>query len=119
MESVLIVDNDMALSRSLELHLQLKKYNAISVCNGKDGLALANKWKPDFILVDRDFPDTEFLRDIQAKVLQDEMNCKVVIIGNDIGHSRIAVKENQRSGVHGYLSKPFRLDDLFSVLQDS
>ena len=118
MESVLIVDGDRTMSRQLELCLQLNKFNAISVTNVADGLTIADKWRPDFILVDKDFQDTQFMRDIQSKVLEDEIDCKVVMIGST-RKSRKTARGKKSSGVHEYIDKPFQMDDIFSVLRSN
>src|ERR1700675_2951169 len=53
---IMIVDDDPALRQALNLRLRANHYQTVSACDGYSALALANKERPDLILLDLGLP---------------------------------------------------------------
>jgi len=52
----MIVDDDPALRQALNLRLRANNYDVVSACDGYSALALAQKERPDVILLDLGLP---------------------------------------------------------------
>jgi two-component system response regulator VicR len=52
MKTILVVDDEYALVESITELLQEEGYRVVSAGNGRDGLAMLQKEKPDLVLVD-------------------------------------------------------------------
>ena len=53
---VMVVDDDPALRQALNLRLRANDYEVVSACDGYSALALAQKERPDLILLDLGLP---------------------------------------------------------------
>ena len=56
METVLIIEDDAALSRGLKDNFSFQGYNVLLAADGEKGLALAVDAKPDLIVLDLMLP---------------------------------------------------------------
>jgi len=59
MAKVLIVDDDISLQTTLTTHLTLEGFTIVNANNGKRGLQLAYRERPDLLLLDVFMPDQD------------------------------------------------------------
>ncbi len=57
MSSILIIDDDQALCRSLEIQLTTQGHEVKYANSAAEGLNLFNEWSPDLIFLDLMLPD--------------------------------------------------------------
>jgi two-component system response regulator AtoC len=113
MATILIIDDEEALVRSLSFALRAEGYEVHGAHTGSDGLAAADRVGPAIIMLDLRLPDMsgqqvlEFLKKRHPRI-------PVVMISAH-GDTREAVRA-VKAGAVDYLSKPFELDELFHVL---
>jgi two-component system cell cycle response regulator CtrA len=108
---VLLVDDDAAIARSIELMLRIEEINVYRTDLGEEGVDLGKIYDYDIILLDLNLPDIsgyEVLRSLRsAKVVT-----PVLIL------SRLANIEDKIRGLglgaDDYLSKPFHKDELIA-----
>jgi two-component system response regulator AtoC len=112
MNSILIIDDDQALCRSLELQLKDKNYHTKSACNVAEGMLMANSFTPDLILLDLNLPDKSGLDVLPHFVA----NGHTVVIMTGELKNKLAI-EAMRLGAFDYLRKPLDLDNVLSVLK--
>jgi len=112
MNTILVIDDDKALCRSLELQLRVENYLTKSAYNVADGVDMANSLKPDLILLDLNLPDKSGLEVLPFFVENDHT---VVIMTGE--QNNMLVIEAMRLGAYDYLRKPLDLDGVLSVLQ--
>jgi len=114
MSRILIIDDDTALCRSLEIQLREQGHEVTWASDAAAGLARLAQRKPDLLLLDLKLPDEnglEVLRLVQAE----HGDVPVVMI---TGHQDMkATIEAMRGGAFDYLRKPFELDDLFLMIE--
>ncbi len=70
---VLIIEDDTALSRSIELMLQSEQINVYSTTLGEEGLELAKIYDYDAVLLDLGLPDLsgfEVLRKLRTSKIE-------------------------------------------------
>ena len=111
---VLLIEDDRAAARSVELMLTAEKFNVEITDAGEDGLDLAQAYAYDLILLDlnlKDISGIEVLRTLRRAKVQ----TPVIIL---TGSSEVAVKVNAfAGGADDYLVKPFHKDELTARLR--
>ncbi|HLA39494.1 MAG TPA: sigma 54-interacting transcriptional regulator, partial [Candidatus Glassbacteria bacterium] len=114
MNRILIIDDDRALCRSLEIQLTQEGHRVESAHSGGDGLRKIADFDPGLVLLDVHLPDMDGL-DLLQKIQQARSQLPVVII---TGRQEMKVAiEAMRRGAFDYLRKPFDLDEIFILLE--
>lgn len=115
--SVLIID-DNDVSRSMLRHiLASERYRVVGEAgNGRLGLELAERLKPNIICLDINMPTPngiEVLRQVKEKLPQSEV---LMVTGNN---DRESVTEAMQLGAAGYIVKPFNPTTLLRTLEQA
>ncbi len=113
METVLVVDDDMALCHFLTRALCQKGYQAIPCHNGKDALQVLRQQAIDLILLDNRLQDEEGLEII--KDIKKDFPKVPVILMTAFGTTGTAI-EAMRRGAFDYILKPFELDEILETV---
>ncbi len=110
---LLIIDDDIALCRSIELQLKLQNIETEVTNTAEAGLAILQEYVPDLVLLDVNLPDADGLSVLQ-KIRDINSSIPVVIITarQDMGITITAMK----SGAFDYIRKPFDIDDVLLVI---
>jgi DNA-binding NtrC family response regulator len=113
MARILIVDDEVAIRKALERFLGGLGYEVFVAANGEDALSLLEKEAVDLALVDLVMPKIDGIEFIKRmKKLQPSV---VPIVLTGFGTITSAV-EAMKAGAYHYLTKPFELDDIASLL---
>jgi CheY-like chemotaxis protein/anti-sigma regulatory factor (Ser/Thr protein kinase) len=111
---VLVIEDESALRSMLADGLEQRGHEVLLAHDGRDGLRVFEKERPDIVLTDLRMPGKrgiEVLRHI--KTIQPE--AKVVIM-TGYGSEETAI-EALRGGAINYLKKPFTFRDLYEVIE--
>jgi two-component system response regulator AtoC len=111
---ILIVDDDKALCRSLQIQLQLHNHEASSAYDVSSGLELSRKIIPELILLDINLPDQDGLSALPL-FLELYPETPIVIMTAESG-SQLVV-DAMRIGAVNYLRKPFDLKEVLQILE--
>jgi len=114
MSRILIIDDDKALCRSLEIQLKMHDHSTRSAQTAAEGLKMFGEEPPDLILVDLGLPDRSGL-DLLREVRDDRSGCPVVMITGQ--QDMKATIEAIRLGALDYIRKPFDFDDILLVIE--
>ncbi|MGH7995715.1 MAG: response regulator, partial [Opitutaceae bacterium] len=108
---ILVIDDDLALRRTLEIALQTFGYEAILAADGRQGIALARETQPDLILCDVNMPGMDGRAVLQAMRNDPALaNRQVVLMtGNQTQNPQ---REGMNLGADDYLPKPFEIAQL-------
>ncbi|MGE5650042.1 sigma-54 dependent transcriptional regulator [Noviherbaspirillum sp. UKPF54] len=109
MASILIIDDESNLVRSLTFALEDEGHAVHGAGTAADGLAKAAELQPDLILLDLKLPDMSGL-DVLETLKARQIEAQVIMISAH-GDTRSAVKA-VKLGAADYITKPFDLDDL-------
>ncbi len=115
MSRILVIDDDKALCRSLEIQLKIAGHIAKSAHDATGGLSLAKDWNPDLILLDLSLSESsglDVLRDLNGA---DQPIPVAMITGEQDMNATI---EASKIGVVDYIRKPFTIEDVLSLLRD-
>lgn len=112
---ILIVDDNVDSARGLAMCLESQGYEARITHTGKGGLAAANEYQPDVVLLDIGLPDIDGY-EVAQSLRQDPQLGEVTIIAMT-GYGGEADKSKARAaGFNHYLVKPIDLSKLLSLL---
>ena len=112
---ILVIDDEMAIRRLLEITLRSNGYSVVQAATARDGLQAAAKHTPDLIILDLGLPDEsghEALKRIR------EWSSKPVLILSVQSHEKdiITALDN---GANDYLVKPFRTGELLARIRSA
>ena len=106
---VLIVDDEPSIARSLTRVLEDRGYQVRSAPTGKEGIAEAEAWRPQVILLDVKLPDADGL-DLLPKIRRVEPAAQVIVL-TAFADTKVAVQAIKRGAVD-FLRKPYDMDEL-------
>ncbi|KAB2927908.1 MAG: response regulator transcription factor [Leptonema illini] len=113
--TILIVEDDPALSGNVALILRMEGFRVISAVNGAEGLAAIRSWRPDLILCDILMPEVDGFAFHQAVSANEELaGIPFIFISalNDLDHLR----KGMQAGADDYLCKPFSAEQLVAAV---
>jgi len=110
----LIIDDDPAVQKSVELILRSAKIASRAVGSGDAGLQAALRKPFDIILLDLTLPDTEGLALLQKLRHAGCQTPILILSGSEARNDRI---ESLGVGADDYLSKPFDKDELVARIR--
>lgn len=116
MASILIIDDESNLVRSLSFALEDEGHTVRGAGTARDGLAAAADSAPDLILLDLKLPDMSGL-DVLEQLKAQQCDTQVIMISAH-GDTRAAVKA-VKLGAADYITKPFDLDDLSMTIRST
>jgi len=117
MKKILVIEDDANIRESLVELLEMKSFTLLSADNGIDGLKLAQEQRPDLILCDVMMPGMNGYEVVEA-IRKDERLAKLPFIFLSAKAMDSDVEHGKNLGANSYLTKPFRAQDLFSVVDD-
>lgn len=111
--TVLVVEDDAALRRSLEMTLKAAGYVAVGVGSLSEARRMRAHYKPQAILLDLGLPDGDGLAFIEA-VRADDLTPIVVLTARDAEALKVRALD---AGADDYVTKPFGLEELLARLR--
>ncbi len=108
MRKVLIIDDDENLTWAIQKRFENFGFTVVAAADGRTGLELVDKERPDLVILDLNLPDVDGL-DI-CRYLRRRTNLPVVMLtGRAEDHDTIVGLE---IGADDYITKPFNLNEL-------
>jgi len=116
-KNILVVDDVERNMRLFSDLLEVKGYTVIKAMNGKEGVELAEKTKPDLILMDIQMPIMDGMEAI--KILKNRESTKSIPI---IALTSYAMRDDKErilsAGCNGYLAKPVVIREFLSMVAE-
>jgi CheY-like chemotaxis protein len=117
--TIMVVDDNETNVVMIEDYLRAKKYNVFSASSGIQFLNQVSEIRPDLVLMDIQMPDMDGLETIRRLRLLPDPGLDSVPV---IAITALAMPGDREScleaGANEYLSKPIRLRELVSVIQN-
>ena len=113
MTSVLVVDDEPQIVRTLSIHLRARGYEVLSAASGADAVVSVVDNQPDTVILDLGLPDMEGMDVVRA--VRASSAAPILVLSGRID-SRDKVKALD-SGADDYVTKPFGMDELLARLR--
>lgn len=115
MKRVLIIEDQAPMRRNLALMLEMEGYEVHAAVNGSEGIAQAQKLKPDLILCDVTMPVLDGYGVLEA--LRNELSTAMIpFIFLTARGDKSDVRHGMNIGADDYLVKPVMREDLLAAL---
>jgi CheY-like chemotaxis protein len=115
MKKILVIDDDAAVQSLTVKALQSRGYQALSAADGREGLEVARKYLPDLIVCDVQMPMMDGYQTLSA-LQQDPLTCTIPFIFLTALRNQQHVRYGLGLGADDYLTKPFTVNELISVV---
>jgi len=111
MQTILVIDDDELVSRTLQRALKLYDYQVMVANSGTEGLHMARRHRPDLLVLDVIMPGTDGYQ-VCRQVRGDPMLKNVPILFLTAKSKDEDKIEGFRAGGDDYLAKPFNMQEL-------
>lgn len=113
MHTVLIIDDERDIIDSLSGILEDEGFSVLKATDGKEGLEIFEREKPDIVLLDVWMPELDGIQ-VLKKMRVERNNAKVIVIS---GHGTISTAvEAVKMGAFDFLEKPLSIDKVLEVV---
>ena len=103
---LLVVDDADTMRDLLERQLTERGYDVVCAADGRAGLELVSRRRPDAILLDHELPGMSGL-EVLARLRSDDDLAAVPVIMLTTEHEQALLLTSLRAGAHDHLRKPF------------
>ncbi len=112
---ILVIDDESAIRKLLEITLESNGYKTSFASNGKDGIRMAANHPPDLIILDIGLPDLSGHEIIQT--LRTWFHKSILILS--VLNSEADIVQALDFGADDYLTKPFRNAELLARIRSA
>ncbi len=113
MSKVLIIDDEKAILDSLSSILSDEGFQVSKAVDGREGLALFEREKPEIVLLDVWMPEMDGL-EVLKKIRKMDQNAMIIVIS---GHGTISTAvEAVKIGAYDFLEKPLSIEKVLEVI---
>jgi DNA-binding response OmpR family regulator len=117
-DKILIVEDDPAISRLLELYLAEKGYNVLTASRGRQALEICRATPPDLIVLDVRLPDISgYDVGIALRSSPETQNIPIVILTAYHERTDRLIAHNVVRADY-FLNKPFDIEEVYSVIRN-
>ena len=114
MTTILIIDDDDAIRRTLELYLKDKGFRVLCSDDLKSGRELWKQHEPEMVILDLKLPDGDGTTLLAERMIEQPDSIVLMVTGHhDMEYAIRAMK----SGAFNYIHKPLDLDELDLILE--
>ena len=113
MTSVLVVDDEPQIVRTLSIHLRARGYEVLSAASGAAAVVSVVDNQPDTVILDLGLPDMEGM-DVVRAVRASSTAPILVLSGRIDSRDKVTALD---SGADDYVTKPFGMDELLARLR--
>ncbi|OGP49702.1 MAG: hypothetical protein A2Y79_05290 [Deltaproteobacteria bacterium RBG_13_43_22] len=115
-KKVLIVDDEVDIVETIKFSLELEGFECLEAHDGEEALAKARKENPDLILLDIMLPKMHGYK-VSRLLKFDEDYKHIPIIMLTAKAQESDVKLGQETGANEYVTKPFDMDKLITLVK--
>ena len=111
---VLLIEDDSAMARSIELMLRSEGLNVYTTDLGEEGIDLGKLYDYDIIVLDLQLPDMRGFEVLKALRVAKVQTPVLILSGNAIVEAKVKALG---FGADDYMTKPFHKDELVARIQ--
>lgn len=112
---ILVVEDEPDLAQTVQDRLEMDKYRVILASDGKQGLEIAIRQKPDLILLDVNMPVMDGFQMLEAlRKTPSTADCPVIMV--TVRSQKDDIERAEAAGVDDYIVKPFDFPQLLQKI---
>lgn len=114
--AILVADDDPDILSIVSMSLESQGYTVHKATNGREAVDIAREQRPDLILMDMMMPVVsgyEAVRELKAGASTSD----ITIVGLSAKAMATDMARATEAGIDGYITKPFRIAQILSVVQ--
>ena len=111
---VLLIEDDSAMARSIELMLRSEGFNVYTTDLGEEGIDLGKLYDYDIVVLDLQLPDMSGFEVLKSLRLAKVQTPVMILSGNAIVEAKVRALG---FGADDYMTKPFHKDELVARIQ--
>lgn len=115
-KNILAIDDTASIRTFLRISLQAHGAAFHEAGTAQDGLDLCKTIKPDLVVLDLGLPDKDGL-EVLPELRKESPDSKVIILS--VRKDQKTQERAAQLGAHGYMSKPFLMEDLIEVVHET
>ena len=115
-ERVLVIDDEEGIRRIIALHLKKAGYETILATQGREGIELARRFRPDLILLDLMMPEMDgyaVTRELRANFATSQIPIIMLTARQSIDDKMAGLE----AGANDYVTKPFSVGELLARIR--
>ena len=114
--AILVADDDPDILSIVSMSLETQGYTVHKATNGREAVDLARQHHPDLILMDMMMPVVSGYEAV-GELKADEVTKDIVIVGLSAKAMATDMERATDVGIDGYITKPFRIAQVLSVVE--
>ena len=116
-KKILVIEDEPVLRKNILAILQFEDYEVFEAEDGMVGIELARTHLPDLILCDIRMPHLDGY-EVLAALRDDQQTATIPVVFTTAKANKQDIEHGIELGVNAYLTKPFQIADLLSVIQN-
>lgn len=116
-KSILVADDDPDILSIVSMSLETQGYQVFTAANGREAVDTARENQPDLVLMDMMMPVVSGYEAV-TELKADARTRDIPIVGLSAKAMATDMERATDVGVDGYITKPFRIAQVISVVQD-
>lgn len=112
-EKILIIEDELRIARWTQTYLEKSGYECVLATNGRDGLHLARRDKPDLIVLDLMLPEMNGWK--ICEIIRQESDVPIIMVTARIADQDII--NGLKIGADDYVTKPFNPAELVARVE--
>ena len=114
--AILVADDDPDILSIVSMSLEAQGYTVHKATNGREAVDLAREHRPDLILMDMMMPVVSGYEAV-GELKADATTKDIVIVGLSAKAMATDMERASDVGIDGYITKPFRIAQVISVVE--
>jgi CheY-like chemotaxis protein len=114
--AILVADDDPDILSIVSMSLETQGYTVHKATNGREAVDLARQHHPDLILMDMMMPVVSGYEAV-GELKADATTRDIVIVGLSAKAMATDMERATDVGIDGYITKPFRIAQVLSVVE--
>ena len=115
-KAILVADDDPDILSIVSMSLETQGYTVYKATNGREAVDLAKQHHPDLILMDMMMPVVSGYEAV-SELKADAGTRDIVIVGLSAKAMATDMERATDVGIDGYITKPFRIAQVLSVVE--
>jgi CheY-like chemotaxis protein len=115
-KSIVVADDDPDILSIVAMSLETQGYEVYKAANGREAVDLARDHHPDLIILDMMMPVMSGYEAI-AELRADDATRAIPIVGLSAKAMATDMERATDVGIDGYITKPFRIAQVLSVIE--